>query len=106
MREGRKKGRRDEKGGGLYGKFFITTCDTLSTWEKMTGALAYEIEIRLPIGNRPIHFPRRGEFRFVSKGTRMLGEKECFSPENFEIFPSEKVPFASRYLIASKRNEK
>lgn len=32
--------------------------DAFSTWEKMTGALAYEIEIRLPIENRPIHFLR------------------------------------------------
>lgn len=31
-----------------------------STWEKMTGALGYEIEIRLPIENRPIHFLRVG----------------------------------------------
>lgn len=34
-----------------------------STWEKMTGALGYEIEIRLPIENRPIHFLRVGSFR-------------------------------------------
>lgn len=31
-----------------------------STWEKMTGAFGYEIEIRLPIENRPIHFLRVG----------------------------------------------
>lgn len=85
------KGREDGVGPRMVN--FSLLPDAFSTWEKMTGALAYEIEIRLPIENRPIHFPRVGdEFR------------KCFSKlfeniEKFRNFLPDETPRRCCYLI-------
>lgn len=85
------KGREDGVGPRMVN--FSLLPDAFSTWEKMTGALAYEIEIRLPIENRPIHFLRVGdEFR------------KCFSKlfeniEKFRNFLPDETPRRCCYLI-------
>lgn len=70
--------------------------DAFSTWEKMTGALAYEIEIRLA---DPFS-PRRNEFRHF--------DRKCFSKtfENIEKFRNFLLNDSRHcyYLTGEKKN--
>lgn len=69
--------------------------DAFSTWEKMTGALAYEIEIRLADS----FSPRRNEFRHF--------DRKCFSKtfENIEKFRNFLLNDSRRcyYLTGEKK---